>query len=67
MKACSSIQRHSGRDPGDGEHRQRALVRRMPGAPLREIKEEAKPGDIRAGEYPVSFAHTPKEAREPTR
>jgi hypothetical protein len=66
MKACSSIQRHSGQAL-IGAHRQRASVLRTSGVPLREIKEGAKPGDIRAGEYPVSCAHTPKEAREPTR
>jgi hypothetical protein len=29
----------------------------IPGAPRSEIKEEAKPGDIRGGEYPVACAH----------
>ncbi|MDP9933114.1 hypothetical protein J2X92_005374 [Variovorax paradoxus] len=31
-------------------------MHRAPGAPRSEIKEEAKPGDIRGGEYPVAFA-----------
>jgi len=38
-------------------HQQRALVHRASGAPRSEIKEEPKAGDIRGGEYPVSFAH----------
>jgi hypothetical protein len=37
-------------------HPQRAPVHRASGAPRSEIKEEAKPGDIRGGEYPVACA-----------
>jgi ribose transport system ATP-binding protein len=33
----------------------------MPGTPRSEIKEEAQPGDIRAGEYPVFVAHAPNK------
>jgi hypothetical protein len=32
-------------------------VHRASGAPRSEIKEEAKPGDIRGGEYPVACAY----------
>ncbi len=42
-----------------GEPRQRVPVRRAPGASRSEIKEEAKPGDIRGGKYPVACARTP--------
>ncbi|CAN7168462.1 hypothetical protein LJR260_000220 [Variovorax paradoxus] len=31
-------------------------MHRASGAPRSEIKEEAKPGDIRGGEYPVACA-----------
>ena len=37
-----------------GRHHAAFLVARMPGGPRSEIKEEAKPGDIRGGDHPVS-------------
>lgn len=33
-------------------------VSEAPGSPRSEIKEEAKPGDIRGGGHPVASAHT---------
>ncbi|MCY1516181.1 hypothetical protein D9M68_508000 [compost metagenome] len=47
-----------------GEPRQRVPVRRAPGASRSEIKEEAKPGDIRGGKYPVACARTPDSSAE---
>jgi hypothetical protein len=51
--------RCSGRDHADAVHAERAQVNRASGTPRSEIKEEAKPGDIRAGEYPAACSPAP--------
>ena len=45
-----------------GEPQQRVPVRRALGASRSEIKEEAKPGDIRGGKYPVACARAPNSS-----
>ena len=51
-----------GRDPDAQSlirrHHRSVSVQRALGTPWSEIKEEPKAGDIRGGEYPVSFART---------
>jgi hypothetical protein len=38
-------------------------VNRASGASRSEIKEEAKPGDIRGGEYPAACSHAKNDFR----
>ena len=59
---------HHRRDPSRqsliDDHHTALPVPRAPGGPRSEIKEEAKPGDIRGGGHPVSSARVPNARPE---